>query len=79
MEYAKYKRDTHGDSKILYNYYNYGFVIPAIIITAVSSILSFMASSDIFAEDVKTNFTLTVGVIAILSTALQTFCRFLEL
>ena len=73
MEYAKYKRDTHGDSKILYNYYNYGFVIPAIIITAVSSILSFMASSDIFAEDVKTNFTLTVGVIAILSTALQTF------
>ena len=73
MEYAKYKRDTHGDSKILYNYYNYGFVIPAIIITAVSSILSFMASSDVFAEDIKTNFTLTVGVIAILSTALQTF------
>ena len=73
LEYVKYKRDTHGKSKLLFVVYNFGFIIPSIIITALSSILSFMASSDEFENDISSKFTIVVGILAIISTALQTF------
>jgi hypothetical protein len=73
LEYVKYKRDIHGISKIHYNNYNLWFIIPAIIISAISGIISFLASSEIFDTDTKTKLTLTVGTIAFLSTSLQTF------
>lgn len=73
LEYVKYKRDTHGKSKLLYSFYNFGFIIPSIIITAFSSILSFMSSSDEFEDDITSKFTIVVGIMTIISTALQTF------
>ena len=78
LEYIKYKRDTHGKSKKLYNLYNFGFIVPSIIITALSSILSFMASSEEFDEEISSKFTIVVGILAIISTALQTFSGSLD-
>ena len=73
VEYIKYKRDTHGDSKLLFNRYNFGFLIPAIFLTATISILAFIASSDIYDEITNKNIDIVVGSIGILSTAMQTF------
>lgn len=73
VEYIKYKRDTHGDSKLLFNRYNFGFLIPAIFLTASISILAFIASSDIYDEIINKNIDIIVGSIGIISTALQTF------
>lgn len=73
VEYIKYKRDTHGDSKLLFNRYNFGFLIPAIFLTATISILAFIASSDLYDEIINKNIDIVVGSIGIVSTALQTF------
>jgi len=73
VEYIKYKRDTHGDSKLLFNRYNFGLLIPAIFLTAIISILAFIASSDIYDEIINKNIDIIVGSIGIISTALQTF------
>lgn len=73
VEYIKYKRDTHGDSKLLFNRYNFGFLIPAIFLTATISILAFIASSDLYNEIINKNIDIVVGSIGIVSTALQTF------
>ena len=72
-EYIKYKRETHGDSKIMFNRYNFTFLIPSIVITATTSILAFLGGSDLYDDITNKNLAITVGVIGIISTALQTF------
>lgn len=72
-DYIKYKRDTHADSKLLFNRYNFTFLIPSIVITATTSVIAFLAGSDLYDEATNKNLAVTVGVIGIISTALQTF------
>jgi hypothetical protein len=72
-EYIKFKSDTHADSKLLFNRYNFIFLIPSIIITASTSIIAFLASSGLYNEVTNKNLAVIVGVIGIISTALQTF------
>ena len=56
------------------NYYmksNRWFVIPGIIITGSSSVISFLGTSDIMNDDTKTAFNITVGVLTAGAAILQ--------
>ena len=50
------------------NMYIFG---PSITITVLSSICSFLSTTDVLDESAKTGFGMTVGILTILSTALQ--------
>ena len=50
------------------NLYIFG---PSISITVLSSICSFLSTTDVLDESTKTGFGMTVGILTILSTALQ--------
>ena len=50
------------------NFYIFG---PSISITVLSSICSFLSTTDVLDDTAKTGFGLTVGILTILSTALQ--------
>ena len=50
------------------NMYIFG---PSISITVISSICSFLSTTDVLDESAKTGFGMTVGILTILSTALQ--------
>ena len=50
------------------NFYIFG---PSISITVLSSICSFLSTTDVLDDRAKTGFGLTVGILTILSTALQ--------
>lgn len=50
---------------------NLQLVIPAVIMSGLSSIIAFLATSDIFDDTVKIGLTLTVGIITGLATILQ--------
>ena len=63
-------------NKIAGEYYsrkNKQIVIPSIIISAIASILSFLATSGGISEKEKEYLSIAVGCITILSTTLQTF------
>ena len=49
-ELSKSKQITHGETAKRYNCKNLGFVIPSIVISAISGVISFVASSDIIDE-----------------------------
>lgn len=56
------------------NYYGtmqHWFIIPGILITGISSIASFLATSDIFNNDTKSGFTIGVGILTAGATILQ--------
>ena len=52
---------------------NRRFVIPSLVISALSSIGSFIASSDILDKGWRTGFTLSVGVMTSLNALIQSF------
>ena len=68
---AKMKRETHSRAAKLYGCRNKIFVIPAIIISALSGITSFIASSEVIAPETKTYLGIFVGVMATAGTFLQ--------
>jgi len=73
QEFCKFKRDTHNEaSKIFFNK-NLCFVLPSILITALSGILSFLASSSEINADIGVWFSITVGILSSISTFLQSF------
>lgn len=70
--YVEEKMITHGKSKIHYYKRNLFFIIPSILITGLSGIISFLSSSSIVLDnDVKTVLTIFVGILASISAILQ--------
>ena len=47
--------------------------IPSIVITAFSSIAAFLSTSSLIPTDIQSGFSISVGIIAAISTMLQTF------
>ena len=66
-------KKIHVISAALYEKRNYGFVIPTIIVTAVGSIISFLSASSFLNENTRVILGITVGIIAIFSSVLQSF------
>lgn len=62
---------VHSRSAQYYDRMNNGFVIPTIFITSVSGIASFLSTSSVISEDSKTFFGISVGILASLSSLLQ--------
>jgi len=50
------------------NYYIFG---PSITLTTLCSIAGFLSTADVMTDDAKTGFGLTVGILSVLSTAMQ--------
>ena len=72
-EHAVYKRQLHWMASKYYERANRWFVVPSIIITTSSGILSFLASSDQVDLKVGGYLGLTVGCLASISSLLQSF------
>ena len=66
-------RDVHVISAAIFEKKNYGIVIPTIIVTAIGSIISFLSASSFFQENTRIALSITVGIIAIISSVLQSF------
>jgi hypothetical protein len=77
QEYAYTKRTVHWMSSKFYYKRNMYFVIPSVVITSISGVISFLAASDYFNNDsdsnVSTVMTLIVGGLSSLSTLIQSF------
>jgi hypothetical protein len=65
------ERFLNNQSSNYYSKQNNKFVIPGILITGISSIASFMATSDILGDDIKKNFSVGVGILTAGATILQ--------
>lgn len=65
------ERDINNKSSIYYSKLDQYFVIPGIIITGLSSVISFMSTSDILEDDEKRAFSVTVGVFTAIATIIQ--------
>ena len=68
LEKAKF---IHNQASNYYMKSNRWFVIPGIIITGSSSVISFLGTSDIISDNTKTAFNITVGVLTAGSAILQ--------
>ena len=66
-------KNIHVISAAIYEKRNFGFVIPTIIVTAIGSIISFLSASSFFNENTRVILGITVGIIAIFSSVLQSF------
>ena len=66
-------RYIHQISATYYSKLNKRIVIPSIIISGISSVLSFMASSRSIGESMSEYISITVGILTIIITTLQTF------
>ena len=72
-EYTSYKRHCHWIASKYFERLNKFFVIPSIIITAISGMLSFIGSSSYVEEHISVYLALTVGCLASLSSLIQSF------
>ena len=72
-EHATYKRQIHWMASKYFEKMNRLFVIPSIVITSISGILSFLASSDQVNLQIGGYLGLTVGCLASISSLLQSF------
>lgn len=61
-----------------YSYYNHLITIPSIIITSISSIFSFLASSEFLPTIEKNYCIIAVGILTIISSMLQTISKSCE-
>lgn len=72
-------KNIHIDSSSYYNKLNYYIIIPSILITGLSGIGSFLSSTEIIKEDIRTDCAIAVGVLSCISTFLQSIsgsCQF---
>jgi hypothetical protein len=67
----KKERFLNNQASVYYTKQNSKFVIPGILITGISSIASFMATSDILGDDSKKGFSVGVGIMTAGATILQ--------
>jgi hypothetical protein len=67
----KKERFVNNNSSTYYGTLNQRFVIPGIVITGLSSIGSFMTTSDMLSDDEKQGFGVTVGVLTAVATVVQ--------
>ena len=67
----KKERFVNNQSSSYYGSLSNRFVIPGIVITGLSSIVSFMSTSDILEDDEKKGFGITVGVLTSIAAIIQ--------
>lgn len=75
---SEMKMETHNESSKKYNCYNLWLVFPSIFISAASGILSFISSSEVVDSNSKVYFTITVGVLASITTFIQSISNTLN-
>ena len=73
INYSKEKLVTHNQANKEYTCKNLGFVIPSIIITGISGIISFISSSSLIADNNKDYLMIGVGILASIATLIQSF------
>lgn len=66
-------RNLHGLAGAYYNTMNKRFIFPTVILSALSSITSFVASSEVVAAKDKVRFALGVGIMTSLNAMVQSF------
>ena len=67
----KKERFINNSSSSYYGTLNQRFVIPGIVITGLSSVGSFMTTSDMLSDDEKQGFGVTVGIMTAIATIIQ--------
>lgn len=67
----KKERFLNNNASTYYGTLNQRFVVPGIVITGLSSIGSFMTTSDMLSDDEKQGFGVTVGVLTAVATVVQ--------
>ena len=65
------ERFVNNQSSSYYSNLSNRFVIPGIVITGLSSIVSFMSTSDMLEDDEKKGFGITVGVLTSIAAIIQ--------
>ena len=65
------ERFINNQASVYYSSQNSKFVIPGILITGISSVASFMATSDILTNNTKRGFSIGVGIFTAGATILQ--------
>ena len=65
------ERFVNNTSSTYYGSLNQRFVVPGIVITGLSSVGSFMTTSDMLSDDEKQGFGVTVGVLTAIATVVQ--------
>lgn len=71
LEQLKKNKYVYSKSSEYYRYMNLYMIIPCLLLGTISSILSFVSSSSTFTESNKNYSAISVGVIASISTLLQ--------
>lgn len=71
IERLKRKKFTHSNASNYYNKLQKYVMYPSIGITALSSIASFVSTSEYVSSNVQNGFSLSVGILASVSTLLQ--------
>jgi hypothetical protein len=71
LERLKKKKYIHNRASNYFNNLQKYVIYPSVCITAMSSIASFLTSSDILSDNMKTGFSISVGICASISTLLQ--------
>lgn len=71
--YCQYHRNLHNLAGTYYSRYNQTIQIPTIVLAALSSIASFIASSEVLSDYWKIRCTLSVGIISCIGAMMQSF------
>jgi len=68
---CKRERFVNNQSNLYYKKLNSKFVIPGIVITGLCSVASFLSTTESISDDVKTGFSIGVGVLTAFATVIQ--------
>ena len=71
LKRLKKERFINNQASVYYSKLDQNFVIPGIVITGLSSVVSFIASSDMLNEDEKWGVSILVGILTAVATILQ--------
>jgi hypothetical protein len=66
-------RKIHADSALYYSKLHLKIYAPSIVITGISGVASFLSSSSMFNDNVQMGMAIGVGVLASISTMIQSF------
>jgi len=66
-------RKIHADSALYYSKLHLKIYAPSIVITGISGVASFLSSSSMFSDNVQMGMAIGVGVLASISTMIQSF------
>ncbi len=68
---CKRERFVNNQSNLHYKQLHSKFIIPGIIITGICSVASFLSTTESISDDVKTGFSIGVGVLTAFATVIQ--------